>query len=421
MNRRLTFLMAALEATIIAAIGVFISLAPLTIVWLFENDPSITWLVPYRAATDIWLLAQGSHLSVPAATVLSFESPAFSIGILPLGLSVIIAAMAFRLGRRLTAASQLWPGWSAAVIAYGLMSLLITTSSYDVAIFPVAWEGTFFPPAFFTLFMVLGSVVGRLEYSGDGPLVEPAERLWIRQYAAYRFDRFNWAVRALFSPALRAGTGVTAIMLAASSILIALLIGFNWVQFTRLYEGLHVSFLGGVMITLGQLAFLPNVVIFGASWLTGVGFSVGTGSTISPLGTVVGPLPALPITAALPVGANDFGMVAILVPLVAAFVATILVRKHAAEIRFEFASPLSAAISLGISVGLVAAIEMGILAALASGSVGPGRLVTVGINPWMLALVTFIEVALVSTLAAFYSARPDAPDHPLLSRKHKVN
>jgi hypothetical protein len=114
-------------------------------------------------------------------------------------------------------------------------------------------------------------------------------------------------------------------------------------------------------------------------------------------------------------------MVAILVPLVAAFVATLLVRKHAADIRFEFASPLSAAISLGISVGLVAALEMGVLAALASGSVGPGRLVTVGTNPWMLALVTFIEVALVSTLAAFYSARPDAPDHPLLSRKHKVN
>lgn len=421
MNRRISFLMAALEATIIAAIGVLISLAPLTIVWLFENDPSITWLVPYRAATDIWLLAQGAHLSVPAATVLSFESPAFSIGILPLGLSVIIAAMAFRLGRRLTAASQLWPGWSAAILSYGVMSLVITTTSFDKAVHPVAWEGTFFPPAFFTLFMVLGSVIGRLEYSGEGALEEPAERVWIRQYAAYRFDRFNWAVRALWSPALRAGTAIVATLLAASSLLIALLIAFNWVQFTRLYEGLHVSVLGGIMVTLGQLAFLPNVIVYGASWLTGVGFAIGTGSTISPLGTVVGPLPSLPITAALPVGASDFGMVAILVPLVAAFLATILIRRHAAEIRFEFASPLSAAISLGISIATVAAAEMAILAAIASGSVGPGRLENVGVNPWMLALVMFIEVALVSTLAAFYSARPDAPDHPLLTRKQKVN
>jgi hypothetical protein len=167
------------------------------------------------------------------------------------------------------------------------------------------------------------------------------------------------------------------------------------------------------MITAGQLAILPNLVIFGASWLTGVGFQIGAGSLISPVGTVVGPLPALPITSALPIGELSFGMVALLVPLVGAFVATILIRRHADEIRFEFASAWSAAITLGLSIAFVAAIEFGLLALLASGGVGPGRLQVIGVNPILVAGVLFIEVALVSILAAFFSARPDAPDHPL--------
>jgi hypothetical protein len=106
-------------------------------------------------------------------------------------------------------------------------------------------------------------------------------------------------------------------------------------------------------------------------------------------------------------------MVALLVPLVGAFVATIMIRRHADEIRFEFASAWSAAITLGLSIAVVASIEFGLLALLASGGVGPGRLQVIGVNPILVAGVLFIEVALVSILAAFFSARPDAPDHPL--------
>jgi hypothetical protein len=173
------------------------------------------------------------------------------------------------------------------------------------------------------------------------------------------------------------------------------------------------------MITVGQLAILPNLVVFGASWLTGVGFQIGTGSLISPVATVVGPLPALPITSALPIGELSFGTIALLVPLVGAFLATILIRRHADAIRFEFASAWSAAITLGLSIAVVSAVEMGLLALLASGGVGPGRLQEIGVNPLLVAGVVFVEVAVVSILAAFFSARPDAPDHPLVQSSRK--
>jgi hypothetical protein len=201
-------------------------------------------------------------------------------------------------------------------------------------------------------------------------------------------------------------------LLMVSAFVIAILIGFSWIDITRLYESVQVSVLGAIVLTAGQLAVLPNLIIFGASWLTGVGFSIGAGSLISPLGSQVGPLPAVPLLGALPVGRLEFGMVAIVVVLLAAFIATLSIRRSADEIRFEFATAWSAAISLGLSIALVTSLQLGLLAVLASGGAGPGRLSQIGINPWALMLVAFIEVFVVATLAAFFSARPSDGAEP---------
>jgi len=120
--------------------------------------------------------------------------------------------------------------------------------------------------------------------------------------------------------------------------------------------------------------------------------------------------------AALPVSSNSFGVLFILVPLLAAFFATLLVKSHTAELRFNYASATTAAISLGLAIGFVAAAEMWILADFAGGSIGPGRMSQVGTNPWLVAGVTFIEVSIASVLAAFFSARPDGADTELIKR-----
>lgn len=417
MNRRLTFLIAAFEALVVAGIGIGILLAPLTVVWLFENDPTIEWLVPFRASADVWMMAHGTRLVVPAGMFGSSEVPAFVISMIPLGLSALIAYLAIRLGKKLTTALELWPAWVAGTLVYGAVSLFLSTAAYNEFAYPVTWQGTFFPPAFFLFFVVLGSLFGKRQAFGEAAnLPESAERVWIRDWAQRKFNNLHWAIRAVSAPALRAGTGVVAILLGVSSIFIAGMLAINWIQVIRLYEGLQVSFLGGFMVTAGQIAVLPNLVVMGASWLTGVGFQFGAGSLISPVATVVGPLPALPVTSALPIGELSFGMIALMVPLVGAFVATIMIRRHADSIRFEFASAWSAAITLGLSIALVASVEMGLLALLASGGIGPERLQVIGVNPLLVAGVLFVEVAAVSILAAFFSARPDKADHPLAQR-----
>ena len=420
MNRRLTFLIAAFEALVIAGIGVGITLAPLTVIWLFENDPSIDWFVAFRAASDIWLMAHGTRLVVAEGVIMGVELPSFVISLVPLGLTFLIGFLALRLGRRLTAANELWPGWLSATAVYGAISLFLSTAAHNPAIYPVNWQGTFLPPTFFAIVLIVGSLTGKRQLFGEASnLPEAAERIWFKNWVADRVDNLHWGIRALAMPALRAGTGIVAMLLAISAVMIALLLAVNWITVTRFYEGLQVSVLGGIMVTAGQLAVLPNLVIFGAAWLTGVGFQIGAGSIISPITTNIGPMPIFPIVGAIPAGQLSFGLIAVAVPLLGAFAATLLIKRHADEVRFEFASAWNAAISLGLAIGFVAAVEMGILAAAASGGFGPGRLQTVGINPLMLMALVFVETASVSILAAFFSARPDKPDHPLLLERSR--
>jgi hypothetical protein len=205
-------------------------------------------------------------------------------------------------------------------------------------------------------------------------------------------------------------------MSAVSAIIISVLLAVNWIEIIKLYQSLQLSFLGTFTVSTGQLALMPNLIAFGNAWLTGVGFSVGQGSQVSPLVTELGPLPAIPMLAALPVSSTSLGILFVLVPLLAAFFATLLVKSHTADLRFNYASATTAAISLGLSIGLVAAVEMWLLVELASGSLGPGRMSLVGSNPLLVAGITFAEVSIASVLAAFFSARPDGADTELIKR-----
>jgi hypothetical protein len=408
-NKRQTFFIAALEAAILVAISLGLVLVPLTLVWFLENNPEVEWLVAFRAASDFWLLSHGTGLVVPEGEIRGILVPAFVVTLVPLGLTIWLARSFYNAGKRFIAARSLWPGWLGGSLVYGAAALGISTAAYDSAIYPIAWQGVFFPTILFMVFQVLGSLFGQPDEIFEGDILDQApERDRVREALnAFRL-KLHWSVRSIIGPAFRAGTAITVMLLMVSAFTIAVLIAINWIDITRLYESVQVSFLGAVVLTIGQLALIPNLVVYGAAWLTGVGFSIGAGSLISPLGSQVGPLPAIPVLGALPVGQLEFGMVSIAVVLLAAFIATLLIRKSADEIRFEFATAWTAAISLGLSIALVTALQMGLLAFIASGSAGPGRLSQVGVSPWLLALVVFVEVGVVSTLAAFYSARPEA-------------
>ena len=402
------------------AIGLGALAVPLAILWLFENDPQTNLLVAFRTAADIWLLSQGASINVAAGTFLGLEVPAFNITLMPLGFSIFLAWLAWRVGRTISGATEMWPAWLGAIGTFSILNFLVVKAADFKAVAPDQIGGLIWPVLFFSAFVFLGSLVGepRPVYGVAKGMVS-TERKLVNDFFAKTFAALPWVIRVVWVPAMRAGTGIVVALLVVSAAAIGLLFAFNWIGVVTFYETVHSTFLGGFAITSAQIALLPNFVIFTASWLTGVGFSIGAGSLISPLGSAAGPLPAIPALAVLPQGTLDFGMIAIGVPLLLAFFATLAIKKHADDVRFEFATPIGSALALGLSIAFVAAVELALLGWLASGAFGPGRFASNGVEPLILFAVVFVEVALVAVLASFFAAKPNRPDHPLLGLKRK--
>lgn len=129
-----------------------------------------------------------------------------------------------------------------------------------------------------------------------------------------------------------------------------------------------------VALVLVSLLLVPNAVAFSGAYLLGPGFAVGAGTLVSPTAVVLGPLPLLPLLAALPGdGRPPVWVPALLaVPGVVAAVATWRALRDRPTARWDVAA------ARGCGAGLLAALATAAVAALAGGAVGPGRMRVVG-------------------------------------------
>ncbi|QZY29888.1 cell division protein PerM [Nocardioides coralli] len=129
-----------------------------------------------------------------------------------------------------------------------------------------------------------------------------------------------------------------------------------------------------VVMALVAVLLVPNATVFSAAYLLGPGFTVGTQTLVSPTLVVTGPLPAVPLLAALPdsgaVPAWAVGLVAI--PPVAAAVGAALAQRRRPTLRWEEGA------LRGCAGGVAAGLLLGWLATVAGGAAGPGRLQVVG-------------------------------------------
>jgi hypothetical protein len=406
-NRALSFGIAALQALIILSSAVGLVLVPLTLAWLIEGNGSVDWIATLQVAGYAFLLALGVPLQIASGELVGIAFESFTLSYLPLGLTLVMALMVIRIGHRLSAASSLWPAWLSGGVAFGVgsygLSLLIANPAVTVS----EWDPLFRPTIFFGGLLFIASVAGkRFELVPGSNQIEAPERIWVRQKAADFVAKLHWTISTTANPAFRIGTSVVVFVLLVSSLLLMVALILGWVEVLRLYQALSLSFLGGLMVTVGQLAILPNLIIYGFAWITGAGFSIGAGSFVSPIASQLGPLPALPMFAALPTGGIDRGIVFSAIVVVGAIVATLLARKSTERMRWEFATSFSAAAVLAVFSALIASVLAFALGLLASGSLGPGRFVEVGVNPVLLAGVVFLEVLVPVFLVSVVAVRP---------------
>ncbi|WP_196240519.1 cell division protein PerM [Nocardioides anomalus] len=129
-----------------------------------------------------------------------------------------------------------------------------------------------------------------------------------------------------------------------------------------------------VQLAVVSLLVVPNAVVFSGSYLLGPGFTVGVHTLVSPSVVTIGALPMFPLLAALPdTGPTPAWTPALiaLAPLVGALGAMRAQRSHPTY-RWEEGA------LHGCGGGMLAGALFGVLALLAGGAVGPGRMTDVG-------------------------------------------
>ncbi len=205
-------------------------------------------------------------------------------------------------------------------------------------------------------------------------------------------------MRATLTAALRGGAAAAVVVLAVSSVAVALLLLTSYAKVITLYEGVHAGVLGGIALTVGQLAFLPNLVIWAASWFIGPGFAIGTGSAVTPFGTSLGPLPAVPVLGALPSGHElGWGFLGLLVPVLAGFLAGVVIRVRLVR-ELEVETRGRWLVLAGVLTGVTGGILLGLLAWFSAGAAGPGRLVDVGPSPWLVGAFGALEIGIPAVI-----------------------
>ncbi len=459
MNRPITALFAALEALLVVGIGIGISLVPLTFLWAFQYGLQIDWTVFWRASVDVWLLGHGSDvlltLDPVTAAILGFPDAGtpFVVSIAALGFALLTALLGVRAGRRITETPYAKLGTFVAVLVFAGLSLGATLSAVHRFARPSIWQGALFPTVVFTVGILIGAGLAARRLArmpGRDASVGLVRRWW---------GSLPAGPRTIVAQSLRGGTAVVATVFLVSGILLAVMIVGNYAQIVALYEGIHSDILGGVAVTIAELAFLPNLVIWTGAWLIGPGFAIGAGSSVGPLATSLGPLPAVPILGALPTGDFPLGFLGLLVPIVAGFLVGVLVRSSVLRSvtsgvagsvtgsvtggvagrvqRTSFAtsdrdtsdraasdrhtsdgdasdrdvserastSPVTSLVLTGLGIGIVGGIIFGLLAWVSGGAAGPGRLAEVGPNALQVGLLAALEFG-VPAIIGLLAGRP---------------
>ena len=399
MNRPLTALFAALEAALVVAIGIGIPLAPLTVLWGVQFGFGLDWAVFWRASVDIWLLGHGADVRLEidptlASTLgVSSGDSSFVVTIAILGFALLTLLLGIRAGRRVSETRFRLLGELVAVGTFFVLSTGATLTALHEFARPSIWQGALLPSAVFGLGVLIGSLrTRRPEGDDDGSSIKD----WINDWSPQ--------ARAAVGSALRGGSAAVAGLLAAASVVLAVLLLVNYARIISLYESLHTEILGGISLTIAQLAFLPNLVIWTASWLVGPGVAIGMGSTVGPIATQLGPVPAIPLLGVLPEGQLDWGFLGLILPVIAGFLVGVVVQPHLNS-GLGTAPRVRWTIGTGIGIGLVAGLVLGLLAWFSTGAAGPGRFIDVGPDPIAVGLCVAAEVGVAAVIGLFTAGK----------------
>ncbi|WP_373861862.1 cell division protein PerM [Actinomadura hibisca] len=335
----------------------------------------------FRTVVNFWLV---SHHA-------GFAGPNGRVGLLPLGLLVLPAALLYRGGGWVIRAAGAQGRVRAEVprvavalaVPYALLAAALAVAAAAPSVRPSAWQA------------LLACFVVAMGAGGLGAA---------RALVAARGKRIRTGLGALLKllperpRSLVIGVaGATAVLLASGALLVGGSLALHLKEADRLYDMLAPGVVGGILLLVVQLAYLPNAVIWGTAYAVGPGFSVGAGTSVSPTGVILDAVPTFPALAALPEPgpAPVLSLLALAAPFVAGAVGGALTVRAMPSPVYE-AAPL-----WGFLSGALTGVVVAVLAALSGGPLGGGRMATMGPSAWQVGLMAALEVGIAAAIAAW--------------------
>jgi len=435
MHRLIVALLSAVDAAIAVAVGLAATLAPLTLLWVFGFGGGADWGVLWPAGVSVWQLGNlvPLHITLPpeylAATGIDADAASFVLSLAPLAFATFTAVFAARSGARASHADAWVTGVTTSTAVFAALTAGVAlTGANDVARVAL-WQAILLPALVFAVPAIVAAVVTEWREAGSSAVARVRDAIEARPH--------GWGTL----PALVArGTAVVVTgLVGAGALVLAVAMFARSGQIVALFQAAGVDPVGSAVITLGQLAYLPTLVVWGMSFVAGPGFAVGTDTAVSPAGTQVGVVPGIPVLGVVPETTTTWLLLLALVPVaLGAFAGWIArsrlvgrgavrmpptpVREEPATSRFDAGKtaalsgllasataadpepepvvvdeprveePVAARLVIALGIAAVSAAAAALLSFAASGSLGPGRLAEFGPQPGPVALAVGIEV-----------------------------
>ena len=274
-------LMAGGVAALAAAGGGLAVLATLTLIgWITAPHVGLGGGLAgaLRSAGLLWLVAHHVEVTVQGVG---------RVGLLPLGLVLLPAALIERAGRWMTHEGHVrrlldvGPAAVSIALPYALFTAAVAVASRTSVAAPSLWQAAMMG----FLIALLASGFGAAR--GLGPWRKLAVRVPPRP-------------RSVILGILAA----LAVLVVCGAILGAMSLMVHIGAYKHAVAELNPGIIGSVLLLLASLCYLPNSVIWAITYMLGPGFSFGIATAVSPSGAALGAVPAFPMLAALPVGAK---------------------------------------------------------------------------------------------------------------------
>ncbi|CAB4677682.1 unannotated protein [freshwater metagenome] len=310
---------------------------------------------PLRAALWIWLAAH----QLPFSLALPPVNASGYLSYLPLG-ALIFPVLAIRNG----------------------IARTIDRLDHDSSLIPLAR----------TMFVALYTFIGMLfaifsSTSAVKPVwyVVPLFLLPITLISAATVGR-----RLVFGQALLYSSRIIALLLGVSSLIFGLSIFTHLSTVKNLTTVLEPGILGGFLLLLLNILYLPNALVATLSYFSGTGFAVGSGSMISPWSFHLNSIPAFPLLGTLPSGTFHFALLGIGIVILSGALLAVWTVALNTKILMQ---------TLAASVLIIAVV----------GYAGSGALITdamsaVGVSPWKFTVSVGGEL-IIGALLALYIPR----------------